>query len=98
MNGSDRGMTSSDFETEEMRPIAAWCDDAFVYLDLADGRRIRAPMWWYPFLISASAKDRANVELEYSGVWWPAIDEGVSVKGVLLGWKAPGARQPQQAA
>jgi hypothetical protein len=91
-------MSSSDFETEEMRPVAACCDDAFVYVTLADGRQIRAPLWWYPFLANASADDRANVELMYSGVWWPAMDEGVSVKGMLLGWKAPDARKPQRAA
>jgi hypothetical protein len=98
MTGSDRGMSSSDFETEEMRPVAACCDDAFVYVTLADGRQIRAPLWWYPFLAKASTEDRANVDLMYSGVWWPVMDEGVSVKGMLLGWKAPGARKPQQAA
>ena len=86
------------FETEEMRPVAAACEGEFVYLTLADGRQIRAPMWWYPFLERATPDDRANVELEYSGVWWPAMDEGISVKGMLLGWKAPGARKPQRAA
>jgi hypothetical protein len=98
MSGSELGMNSSDFETEEMRPVGAWCDDAFVYVTLADGRQIRAPLWWYPFLAKASPEARANVELMYSGVWWPAMDEGVSVKGMLLGWKAPDARKPQQAA
>jgi hypothetical protein len=91
-------MSSSDFETEGTRPVAAWCDDAFVYVTLADGRQIRAPLWWYPFLAKASAEERARVELEFSGVWWPAMDEGISVKGVLLGWKAPGAVQPPVAA
>ena len=81
-----------------MRPVAVGCDDAFVYVTLADGRQIRAPLWWYPFLASATPEDRAKADLEFSGVWWPAMDEGVSVKGMLLGWKAPGARQPQQAA
>jgi Protein of unknown function (DUF2442) len=91
-------MSSSDFETEDMRPVATWCDDTFVYVTLADGRQIRAPLWWYPFLGKASAKDRAVVELEYSGVWWPVMDEGISVKAMLLGWKAPNAVEPQRAA
>ena len=91
-------MISSEFETEDMRPVAAKCDDTFVYVTLADGRQIRAPLWWYPFLAKASPADRADVELEYSGVWWPVMDEGVSVKGMLLGWKAPGAKEPKKAA
>jgi hypothetical protein len=51
-------------------------------------------MWWYPFLEKAAPEDRATIELMYQGVWWPVMDEGVSVKGLLLGWKAPGARDP----
>ncbi len=91
-------MNSSDFETEAVRPIAAKCDDTHVFVTLADGRQISAPLWWYPFLEKASSKDRAEIELEFSGIWWPALDEGLSVKGLLLGWKAPGARQPSRAA
>lgn len=41
---------------------------------------------------------RFVTELEFSGVWWPEIDEGVSVKSLLLGWKAPGAKAPEKAA
>ncbi len=91
-------MTSSEFETEAVRPVSARCDETHVFVTLADGRQISAPLWWYPFLENASAKDRDRIELEFSGVWWPTMDEGVSVKGLLLGWKAPGARQPGLAA
>ena len=96
MSGSNGGMASLEFETEEMLPVAAWCDDAFVYATLADDRQIRAPIWWYPFLHQASPEDRAVIELEFSGIWWPVLDEGISVKGMLLGWKAPGAVRPDR--
>lgn len=91
-------MNSSAFETEQTRPVAAWCDDSFVYATLADGRQIRAPMWWYPFLNAASPADRAEIELMFDGLWWPAMDEGISIKAMLLGWKAPGAIMPPVAA
>jgi len=81
-----------------MRPIEARCDEQFLYVTLADGRLIRAPLWWYPFLQQARPADRAKIELQFSGVWWPVMDEGVSVKARLLGWKAPGASNPRQAA
>ncbi|WP_336622280.1 BrnA antitoxin family protein [Rhizobium sp. S152] len=83
---------------DEQRPVAARCDDEFLYVALADGRQIRTPLWWYPFLAKASSEARADVELEFSGVWWPGLDEGVSIKGLLLGWKAPGAKAPGRAA
>lgn len=91
-------MHSSEFETESMRPIEAHCDAEFVYVTLADGRQIRAPSWWYPFLATATPEQRSNTELEFAGVWWPDFDEGVSVKGLLLGWKAPGAHEPKRSA
>lgn len=91
-------MTSLEFETEDMRPVSARCDAEFVYVTLADGRQIRAPLWWYPFLANATPEQRSQVGLEFSGVWWPELDEGVSVKGLLLGWKAPGAKAPEKAA
>jgi hypothetical protein len=77
------------FETQEMRPVAAWCDDTFVYVTLADGRQIRAPLWRYPFLAKAAPENRANVELMHSGVWWPVMDEGVSVKACSWVGKRP---------
>lgn len=86
------------FETEEMRPVEARCDDTFVYVTLADGRQIRVPIWWYPFLQKASAKDRVEVELMFEGIWWPVMDEGISVKSMLLGWKAPDALPPSLSA
>jgi hypothetical protein len=91
-------MSSSEFETEAMRPVSARCDDGFVYVALADGREIRAPLWWYPFLEAASQAQRTEIELMFEGVWWPAVDEGISVKSMLLGWKAPGAVSPPVAA
>lgn len=91
-------MSSLEFETEEMRPISASCDAEFVYVALADGRQIRAPLWWYPFLADATPEQRSVAKMQFSGVWWPDLDEGVSVKGLLLGWKAPGARAPGKAA
>jgi hypothetical protein len=98
MTGSDHGMSSSAFETEEMRPVAAWCDDAFLYVTLADGRQIRAPLWWYPRLLKATPAQRNTVELMIDGVHWPDVDEDLSIDGMLKGHKAPGAVEPSVAA
>jgi len=91
-------MITSEFETEAVRPVQAYCDQNFLFVTLADGRQIRSPLWFFPFLANASAGDRAVTELEFAGVWWPRLDDGVSVKGLLLGWKAPGAKSPRAAA
>jgi hypothetical protein len=81
-------------ETDEMRPIKAWCTLDEVHVSLADGRSVAAPLWWYPFLTALNQAQLNEVELMYEGVWWPAVDEGISVKSMFLGKKAPGAKPP----
>ena len=91
-------MTSLAFETDEMRPVKAWCTQTEVHVTLADGRTISAPLWWYPFLAGLDQSALNNVELMYEGIWWPAVDEGISIKSMCLGRKAPGAAPPSVAA
>lgn len=91
-------MTSLEFETEEMRPTKAWCTKEEVHVTLADGRTISAPLWWYPFLRGLDEHGLNSIELMYEGIWWTEIDEGISVKSMFLGAKAPGAKAPGKAA
>lgn len=91
-------MTSLAFETDEMRPVKAWCTDQDVHVVIADGRSIAAPLWWYPFLSGLDQAQLNEIELMYEGIWWPAVDEGISIKSMFLGRKAPGAREPERAA
>ena len=85
-------------ETEEMRPVKAWCTNDEVLVTLADGRTIAAPLWWYPFLSGLDEQDLNEIELVYEGIWWSRVDEGISVKSMFLGRKAPWAKTPEQAA
>ena len=91
-------MTSLAFETEEMRPVRAWCTQDEVHVTLADGRTISTPLWWYPFLAGLNASQLDDIELMYEGIWWRAVDEGISVKSMFLGVRAPGAKRPKVAA
>ncbi len=91
-------MSSLAFETEDMRPVRAWCTATDVHVALADGRSMTAPLWWYPFLGGLDAAELNDIELMYEGIWWPAVDEGISIKSMFLGRKAPGAREPRAAA
>lgn len=91
-------MTSLDFETDGLRPVRAWCAEGAVHVTLADGRSIATPLWWYPFLADLDSSQLNEVELMYEGIWWTAADEGISVKSMFLGTKAPGAVPPAIAA
>jgi hypothetical protein len=66
--------------------VAFTATELVVTLD--DGRRIAAPLDWYPRLKNASAAQRANYEVGAMGVHWPDIDEDLSIAGMLKGRRA----------
>lgn len=90
-------MRISDRELEAMEPVRAACSDAELTVTLANGQKIVTPLWWYPRLLKATPRQRSNYELSPFGVHWPDIDEDLSIEGMLVGSKAPGARQPEPA-
>ncbi|HEY8575173.1 MAG TPA: DUF2442 domain-containing protein [Devosia sp.] len=91
-------MTASDAEMKAQAPASAWCDDVNLHVKLVDGREIITPLWWYPSLHRASHQQRNNLELMFSGIHWPDLDEDLSIAGMLRGWKSPEAHEPGLAA
>ena len=55
-----------------------------------DGRKISAPLSWFPRLAQASWEDRTVWEPSAAGhsVHWPKIDEDLSIEGLLRGQPA----------
>jgi hypothetical protein len=56
-------------------------------VSLADGRRISAPLAWFPRLLDATKEERADFRLMGGGegIHWPQVDEDISVAGLLRG-------------
>ena len=59
--------------------------DDTLSVSLRDGRVIAVPLVWFPRLLHASAEQRAQVELTPRGLHWAALDEDISVAGLLAG-------------
>ena len=61
--------------------------DRALTVELEDGRVVSVPIDWYPRLAEASSRERRSWVLVGSGVGihWPALDEDVSVDGLLRG-------------
>ncbi|MBE2233437.1 MAG: DUF2442 domain-containing protein [Anaerolinea sp.] len=61
-------------------------DDELV-IALDDGRRISAPLAWYPRLLHGTPTERNRWRLiaNGEGIHWPDLDEDLSVEGVILG-------------
>lgn len=67
--------------------VAVQCTKDELIVSLQDGRILSVPIVWFPRLAEASCEQRANYEFlgEGEGIHWPAIDEDVSVAGLLAG-------------
>ena len=74
----------------EVRPALAQhvrvTDDALI-VDLADGRTLTVPLAWYPRLAYGNRAERSKWRLigRGHGIHWPALDEDISVEGLLAG-------------
>lgn len=66
-------------------PKAVRFDEDTLWVSLSDGRTIAAPLAWFPRLLEAAPAQRAMVELSKGGLHWEALDEDISVAGLLAG-------------
>ena len=58
-------------------------DDDTFSVELSDGRTIRVPLVWFPRLLHATKEQRAQPQFSLRGIHWDAIDEDISVDGLL---------------
>lgn len=79
-------MSSSATEIRALARSVQVSDDELM-VELVDGRRIFAPLVWFPRLLAGSTSERAQWELlgEGEGIHWSALDEDLSVAGLLAG-------------
>ena len=81
----------------KISPKSIRFDDDTLWVGLSDGRTIAAPLTWFPRLLQASPEEGAQVELSQGGLHWDALDEDISVAGLLAGQRdlsARGSHQP----
>ena len=66
-------------------PKAVRFDEDTLWVSPSDGRTIAAPLARFPRLLEAAPEQRAKVELSKGGLHWDALDEDISVAGLLAG-------------
>jgi hypothetical protein len=72
-------------------------DEHSMWVELSDGRTLGVPLAWFPRLLRATPEQRAAVEISHSGLHWDALDEDISVAGLLVG-RGDMTRRPDAAA
>ncbi len=60
-------------------------DDDCMWVELDDGRTLGIPLAWFPRLLHATKAQREDYELSRRGMHWDALDEDISVAGLLAG-------------
>ncbi|MBA3891119.1 MAG: DUF2442 domain-containing protein [Gemmatimonadaceae bacterium] len=80
-------MTSSAIKTEIPNAESVTVTTDTLRIDLSDGRTISVPLAWFPRHVHATPEERNDWRLigTGQGVHWEAIDEDVSVSGLLAG-------------
>jgi hypothetical protein len=79
-------MTSSAVDVVPCATSVECTDDELV-VALSDGRSLSVPLAWFPRLLGATALERAGWRLigGGEGIRWEALDEDLSVRGLLRG-------------
>lgn len=79
-------MTSLVLEQDPWAKSVAVTGDRLT-VELADGRTVSVPLTWYPRLAHATENERQEWLLLGEGyaIEWPAVDEHISVEGLLAG-------------
>src|SRR5260370_35734503 len=72
-------------ERNEVHAVNASCTHDALDVSLADGREISVPLAWFPRLLDATPKQRAQWELIGGGIGihWEDIDEDISLASLL---------------
>ncbi|MGV2101754.1 DUF2442 domain-containing protein [Rhizobium sp. 21-4511-3d] len=60
-------------------------DEHTMWVALDDGRTLGVPLAWFPRLLSATAAQRAAVEISPMGLHWDELDEDISIEGLITG-------------
>ncbi len=80
-------MTTSMVEIEVPNAEEVTVTEDTLSADLSDGRTISVPLAWFPRLVHATQVERDNWRLigKGQGIHWEAIDEDISVEGLIAG-------------
>jgi hypothetical protein len=69
----------------QIRATCVRFDDDQMWVELDDGRTLGIPLAWYPRLLHGTPEQRNQVSISPSGLHWEALDEDISIAGLIAG-------------
>jgi Protein of unknown function (DUF2442) len=88
-------MRTSASDPVGARAVDVNVTDDELAVQLEDGRTLAVPLAWYPRLLHGTKRERAHWRLigRGVGIHWPALDEDISVDGLLAGRRSGESQQ-----
>ncbi len=72
-------------DTSFVRATKVHFDEDSFWVSLTDGRVLGVPLAWFPRLLRATPAQLEQVEIGSRGLHWQALDEDISIAGLLAG-------------
>ena len=69
----------------EPRATEVRFDEDSMWVNLSDGRVIGVPLAWFPRLLHGTPAERGQVRISPRGLHWEALNEDISIAGLLAG-------------
>ena len=63
--------------------VAVGFHDQMLWITLADGRVIGAPLSRYPWLEAATPEERSDYRIGAFSILWETLEDGIDVEGLL---------------
>ena len=79
------------------KPTGVRFTGEFAIIDLADGRAIGMPLYFFPWLQAASDAQRHDYQLYHVSVNWEDLGEGIDMIAMLTGLYIRDKPQPEEA-
>lgn len=83
--------------TISAKPKSIRFDPDNLWVELSDGRTLGVPLAWFPRLLGATPAQRSACRMSARGLHWEAIDEDISITGLLNGLGDQTAQRPRAA-
>ena len=80
-------MTTLVLDSASLRANNLRVGDDSLTIELADARTLTVPLAWYPRLLYGTPAEREDFRFigGGEGIHWPALDENISVEGLIAG-------------
>lgn len=73
----------SSISSEIVRPVSLDFREEMIWITLADGRVIAAPLTRYPWLEAANEAQRSDYRLGAFSILWESLEDGIDIEGLL---------------